>query len=518
MVKKKSFFITVGVILALIIALSITFGVVFNSLGEIKVDYMKSENLAKSAEINANSDKLGASNVVDDNLHSYWAGSRSNGYITFDFKKEIEFNTVIINEIGFNVRKFSLSISNDGEKFETIYTQEHIEMQRVCALKDNTSARYLRLTILESDSVPKISNIAVHNEERVQNNEFDVVGYYILNSHMKYTYDLLKNGDITSEGVINDFDEVYKVFDGDKYDVYNTINMIAGFGWNENADLYFNNYNIEEYNSNDYELTQSKYEELFALMLNVLRQVIGDRDVRINITMGNPDNDDICAASMSGDKKVKLAKNMADFVDKYDLDGIDIDWEYPITQAHFDAYNAFLQELDKQLEIVNPDIEISLAVSTWAFRYTKETIAVLDRIQLMGYDIVDHNGDHGGFYGGAIQAVEYCLSQGFKLEQINLGMGFYGTHQEGKMEQYGYNGIASEDIDWFKNIYTVNGVSDIYFNGGQIVYDKTTYAIYRGLGGVMVWQMGSDRFGAGEDTLCYAMGLAVQNNLVGGAK
>ena len=33
-----------------------------------------------------------------------------------------------------------------------------------------------------------------------------------------------------------------------------------------------------------------------------------------------------------------------------------------------------------------------------------------------------------------------------------------------------------------------------YYNGRQMIYDKTSYAIDCGLGGVMIWHFGTDSF------------------------
>ena len=219
---------------------------------------------------------------------------------------------------------------------------------------------------------------------------------------------------------------------------------------------------------------------------------------------------------MSGEKKNKLAVNMVQYLEENGFNGADIDWEYPITQAHFDSYNAFLVELKNEMNKANEDLEISLATSTWAYKYSPEAVEASDKLQLMGYDILDQNGDHGGFYGSAVQAVEYCLSYGFKPEQINLGIGFYGTYQEGKMEQYGTSQII-EDYDWFKNIYTCevgdHKIPNVYFNGGQMVYDKTAYAVYKKLSGVMTWNVYSDFKGNGENTLNYAIEKATNDRM-----
>lgn len=471
---------------------------------EVKNDYMVSENLAKDATLSANSGKLLTKFVTDNSKNTYWAGKRENAVLRLDFGKNVTFNTVIINEIGFNISNFSLRVSTDGVNFENVYHQERIETQRLCALREAVTARYLEFVVENSEATPKISDISVFNEDKRTEDRFDVVGYIVVNSIID------KFAEWNESGYDFTYDDIYKLFDGDKFNTYNVVNLISGVAWNENADLYYS-FNIDKK-----EYTNDEKKVIFDEFIKSLREVIGDRDIRINITFGNPQDDDICAASMSGEKKNKLAVNMVQYLEENGFNGADIDWEYPITQAHFDSYNAFLVELKNEMNKANEDLEISLATSTWAYKYSPEAVEAIDKLQLMGYDILDQNGDHGGFYGSAVQAVEYCLSYGFKPEQINLGIGFYGTYQEGKMEQYGTSQII-EDYDWFKNIYTCevgdHKIPNVYFNGGQMVYDKTAYAVYKKLSGVMTWNVYSDFKGNGENTLNYAIEKATNDRM-----
>ena len=498
--------ITVSILITIVIAFGIAFACVRGSIEEVSPDYLGEDDLAKSAKVTASDSSLGAKKATDNSLSSYWEGHRRDSYIQFDFGKEIVFDTVTINEIGYNITEFEIQVAfsideNNEPKFSTIYRQDHVEMHRLCALKDPVTARYMRIVVSDSTASPKISNITVHNKAAQSVDNFQVVGYMIINGLMEKYHEAIKSGDA------NDSAKVYDIFDGDKFDVYNVINLISSVGWNDDADIYFSP-TIKELNIGTQEEIQATYKDLFEKTLAALRSVIGSRNVRINVTMINPRDNALCVKSMVGKNKTKLAKNMSQFIAEHGLDGIDIDWEYPLSQVDFDAYNAFLQELKATM---HDGAELSLAVSTWAFKYTPETIKVIDRIQLMGYDIIDQNGDHGGFYAGAVQAVEYCLSKGFSLNQINLGMGLYGTHREGKMEQYNINSV--KDYDWMLNKYTVStalgDVDDVYFNGGQMLYDKTTFAIYKGLGGIMTWQMYSDKKGLGENTLIYGINKAL---------
>lgn len=504
--EKKAVLIVCVVTLAVICGLLIAVGAITANSAEIDTSYL-GEDYAPKAQVSASDNGALAGLVTDGSYNTYWQGERRNSYIEFYFENPVTFNTVSINETGFSISDFCIEVSDDGKTFRNVYRQDRIERHRLCALTDSVTAKYVRVRINESDATPRINDIGIYNVESEVKDDFQVVGYQPLSDLMN------KVNEYNLAGTELTYEQKYELFDGDKYDLYNVINLISGIGWNTEAELYYL-YEYEGIEGSEEEKQQQK-QQLFEQTLSIMREVIGDRNVRINITMANPRPNEDCVNSMIGDKKDKLAVNMIDFIEKYSLQGIDIDWEYPITQQEFDAYNAFLVRLKKEMNDRSGDYELSLAVSTWAFRYSDEAVQSIDRLQLMGYDIVDHNGDHGGFYGAAVQAVEYCLDYGFKREQINLGMGFYGTYLQGNMEQYGFTAIVDGQYEWSRNIYDCvwqdKVVSDVYFNGGQMVYDKTCYAVYQGLGGTMVWHANIDKPGMGEDTLAYAMDKALSD-------
>ena len=67
------------------------------------------------------------------------------------------------------------------------------------------------------------------------------------------------------------------------------------------------------------------------------------------------------------------------------------------------------------------DATLSLALATWALKYTPETIEGIDYVNVMGYDILDQDGQQSSFFSSCVQAADYIEIQGFSKEQINIG-------------------------------------------------------------------------------------------------
>lgn len=137
-------------------------------------------------------------------------------------------------------------------------------------------------------------------------------------------------------------------------------------------------------------------------MMRNLHEVLDEKGVNLVITILNPSGENGNQRVMKSitENRDTLITNMIAFANKYEFDGIDLDWEFPLSQDEFDAYNSFLQELKARMktEMWNKeDATLSLALATWALKYTPETIECIDYVNVMGYDILDQDGQHSSF-------------------------------------------------------------------------------------------------------------------------
>ncbi len=283
-----------------------------------------------------------------------------------------------------------------------------------------------------------------------------------------HVYDALMEEDITQE-------EANRLMHTEYYDTVTDVFFIFDIYWDEDGNIHYR-----------------EGEDKYTNMLEKFKVMIGERDVNLFVTILNPHDNEKVMKSITDNRDV-LIDNMIAFANKHGLDGIDLDWEFPFSQKEFDAYNSFLQELKaRMVKEIKPDAQLSLALATWALRYTPETIEIIDQVQVMGYDILDQDGQHASFYGGAVQPIQYLLDQGFTKEQLNLGFPFYGTYIEGRMEQYLYKGLEEEQFNYWDNTYEIKNVGEVYFNSPAMLKDKTAYALYNDLGGVMIFSLYCD--------------------------
>jgi chitinase len=180
--------------------------------------------------------------------------------------------------------------------------------------------------------------------------------------------------------------------------------------------------------------------------------------------------------------------NTMELVRRFDLDGVDVDWEYPDIENRSAEDNVLLmKQLGDSLHAIGK--EITAAVVHYGNQgegTKKEIFEIVDWLNLMAYD--DDKGQpipHSP-YSLAEKSINYWVKQrGLPAHKAVLGLPFYGKPRRDNLSHY--KDILAAGGDPMKDEF-----DSVYYNGIATIKQKTELAKREGLAGVMIWEISQD--------------------------
>ncbi len=291
-------------------------------------------------------------------------------------------------------------------------------------------------------------------------------------------------------------------------------------------------------------LTNMETDTVNFRILNGLKEI--NPDLKILISIGGWSwSGNFSDAVLTPESRSTFAKTSVEIVGDYDLDGVDIDWEYPGQIGNNNVfrpedgrnYTLMFEALRKELNaltiVTGKDYELTTAVGASA-SYIENTemdraVKYLDYVNLMTYDFYtsgDSAGHHSNLYppedydkdASAHKSVQLFLEAGIPAEKLVMGVPFYGRSWimesaekhginmpvAGRARGGGYTFIKDSLVNqkgmvryWDENAkapYLFN--SDTYqlvtYDDEESVRIKCEYVLENGLAGMMFWQYASD--------------------------
>lgn len=184
-----------------------------------------------------------------------------------------------------------------------------------------------------------------------------------------------------------------------------------------------------------------------------------------------------------------LINNICDFVDEYNLDGVELDWEHP-NKTTIESYEKLAVELSEALKLKNKELTAALN-GAWSKTAGPEPSMVLtDKclesfsfINVMAYDA--SNTDHSPLWFSET-SIDYWLNRGVSKENIVLGMPLYA-----KPSWMQYRHLVAMNPDYAFTDYAPTAPLESYYNGMNTLREKTRLAMNKA-GGVMLFDVNED--------------------------
>lgn len=211
--------------------------------------------------------------------------------------------------------------------------------------------------------------------------------------------------------------------------------------------------------------------------------------------------------------RAAFIQKIVQYVQVQKLDGVDVDLEWQYVQ---DWYSPFVLDLKAALIPLGKPLTVALP---GAYRYPQisaQALAAFDWVNMMTYDLTGpwdpaHPGQHSP-YDWTQQCIEYWKSQGVPTPKLTLGVPFYGY-------DFGTTPVAGFTYGDIVNQDPANAQLDQsgqkYWNGIPTIQAKTALALEE-TGGIMIWEIGGDAFGAdAQYSLLRAIDAIVDAAVVG---
>lgn len=202
----------------------------------------------------------------------------------------------------------------------------------------------------------------------------------------------------------------------------------------------------------------------------------------------------------SSDENLKLfVDRLVDISKAQNLDGIDIDWEFPAIPrgAEQESLIKLMGSLRKNLP---ENVKLSAAVSRWRLP-DKRLFEITDRVHLMAYD---GYGRHATLESAVADSEIVLTRFDMSEEKLILGLPFYGRVYLSESEDYWSGTKNYHDIvrDHSPEA-SMDETEGYFFNGPKTISAKTQWALERQLGGIFVWEPFYDT--EGESSLSKAI-------------
>jgi GH18 family chitinase len=219
--------------------------------------------------------------------------------------------------------------------------------------------------------------------------------------------------------------------------------------------------------------------------LGLIVELAHQHGVKVLISVGGWGWDDQFEALAADPAARTLFVNgLVQLVDQYQLDGVDIDWEYPDAGASAGHFLSLMQELRQAFPALELLTAAVVALGKNAEGIPTASFSLMDYVNIMVYD---GEGPNHASMQYAQDALDYWLNErGLPQDKAVLGVPFYA-----KPDGTPYSRIvASDPAAAVADSFKYNG-SLVNYNGIPTIQQKTRLALARA-SGIMIWSLEMD--------------------------
>lgn len=223
--------------------------------------------------------------------------------------------------------------------------------------------------------------------------------------------------------------------------------------------------------------------------LNQIVATAHKRKVAVLLTIGGPKtNDQLRIITENASLRQAFIASALQLIKKYNLDGLDIDWEYPLIQDGSSAnYVTLLKNLYPLLNSQGKLLSICANASGFYADCIASTLfPYIDYIKIMAYDDPNKSSESHSTYNFAEEALDYwILQRNLPKYKAVLGVPSYGRATKDKKVTF-YKDLVTQGANPNDDVYNA-----VDYNGLATARKKATLAKQRA-GGIFMWEINLD--------------------------
>lgn len=303
--------------------------------------------------------------------------------------------------------------------------------------------------------------------------------------------------------------------------------VIIGYDYGSNSDSFLPDPTYLTHINFAFGKVGSDHQSLEIKKETRLKKIVGLKkqkpSLKVVLSVGGWGADYFSGMAADETKRKTFCNNCLAAVNKYGLDGIDLDWEYPgrETSEHIEASSAdkdnFTLLVKDLREVLGEGKLITMASSADEVHVDfPEVLKYMDWVNIMTYDM-GHPGSSNNKHNAALysssmapktscdKAVRMHYNAGVPYDRMTLGMPFYGrddnsTFTGGDDDNFVYyKNISTEgyNVRWDEDakvpyLTTSSGTMVLSYDNEESISLKANYVKEKGLRGAMYWAIQGD--------------------------
>ncbi len=206
-----------------------------------------------------------------------------------------------------------------------------------------------------------------------------------------------------------------------------------------------------------------------------------------------------CETSKDEVKRKQFAAGCKEWMEEYELDGFDVDWEYPDIDGCSTCCRDHALLLKQMRETLGEDAVLSAAIAAWPSMISHLDVSSLNKsltfVNVMTYDYGMKNHTP---YDKTRNSMYYAHLAGFDKEKLNVGLPYYGRSEQSDYWDYYKIADAIDNneltlVETDNESYAYNDKMFHSFDTQKMIYKKAKLVRTCGYGGVFCWHLSCDR-------------------------